>query len=797
MNAQTRTATAPRGTAAPPPADAGPRISTGAAAAIYFGLALLYFLPAFLPDRHIYGTDYLVGGYFFHEFISEQFAKGELPRWVPYVFGGLPLYANPGSTYHPVRFLADWIFPVSKIWPTFFVVHFGLAGLGTYLLGREMGTRRWVALVGGLAFQFTGITMSWVLGGHEGRIIVATLTPLIFYFFHRGIRTGSTAPFVGAAAAIGSALLTFQIQSSYYMLVGALIWSVFCLWHFGLFREPRRLVKPVLLGVGAVAFGFAMASVNFLPFQDYVAESPRGMAGGRGYEYATSYSMPTAEVAALAVPELSGTLETYRGSNPFKLHTEYAGAFAIVLAALGAYFSRRNRYWWFFAGLGLFALTIALGGNTPLYRLYYEVFPGFKRFRAPAISFFLVSLSLVAMATLALEALAARLDERRASARPGREPEPLTEAKTAGLVLGGVVAVALLLGMLASGASAPNVPAPGPVAFRFALFAAAVAAVVWFWIRGALNSTATVVLLAALTVVDLWIVDRRFFDTVPPPEEMFAADDVADFLRSQPGRDRTWVLPFGAVYRGNAGNYLMHFDVDQVGGEHGNHLQRYGQYVGAGTETYIDWHNLMESPAFMNAANVRYIVSGVEFQDPRLREVHRGSALVYENLGALPRAYLVPRVVTTREETGALEMIARPDFDPRTTAVVNSAQPVPLPEGPLQGDARLVEYTPDRVTVQTRADRAALLVLADNFYAGWRAEVDGREAPVLRTNHTFRGVVVPAGEHRVTFTFHTPDLYTGLYVYLGCMALLALYGLWLLVARHRERGKAEPAPAAG
>lgn len=767
-----------------------PGVSLAVAAAVYFGLALLYFLPAFLPDRHIYGTDYLVGGYFFHEFISERFAQGELPKWVPYVYGGLPLYANPGSTYYPVRFLADWIFPVSRIWPTFFVVHFALAGIGMYLLSREMGARRWVAFVGGLAFQFTGITMSWVLAGHEGRIIVATLTPLVFYFFLRGIRDGTFAPFVGAAVAIGFALLTFQIQSSYYMLLGALIWSLFLLWHFGLFREPRRLVKPLLLGVGAVAFGFAMASVNFLPFMDYVAESPRGMAGGRGYEYSVSYSMPVAEIAALAVPELSGFLETYRGANGFKLHVEYVGAVVLLLAALGGIFSRRNRFWWFFVGLGIFALTISLGGNTPIYRLYYEIFPGYKRFRAPAISFFLVSFSLVAMATLALEAIAARLDERRASARTLRAPEPLPEAGAAAWVLGGVIAAGVVLGALAAGASAPGVPAPGAAAFRFAIFAAAAAAVLWYWMRGALGATATLALLSVLTVADLWIVDRKFFETVPPPDEMFAADDVARFLRAQPGRDRVWVLPFpaGAVYRGQAGNYLMHFDVDQAGGEHGNQLQRYNQYVGAGEQTYVDWHNFLENPVFMDAANIRYIVSGVEFQDPRLREVHRGSALVYENLGALPRTWLVPEVVTTADPDGALEILGREGFDPRRTAVVNADAPVRLPEGPLQGSAELVEYTPDRVVVRTRQDREALLVLADNVYEGWSAEVDGEPAEILRTNHTFRGVVVPAGEHQVVFTFRPADLYTGLYVYLVTLALAAAFGVYLLVRHLRTRG---------
>src|SRR5690606_16782194 len=113
-------------------------------------------------------------------------------------------------------------------------------------------------------------------------------------------------------------------------------------------HRDRRLAKVVALGLGSVAFGFLLASVNFLPFLDYVAQSPRGESGGRGYEYSVSFSMPLAEITAMAVPEVAGYLETYRGTNPMKLHTEYVGAVVLLLAAIGFLNSRRNRYWWFF-----------------------------------------------------------------------------------------------------------------------------------------------------------------------------------------------------------------------------------------------------------------------------------------------------------------------------------------------------------------------------------------------------------------------------------------------------------------
>ncbi len=213
-----------------------------------------------------------------------------------------------------------------------------------------------------------------------------------------------------------------------------------------------------------------------------------------------------------------------------------------------------------------------------------------------------------------------------------------------------------------------------------------------------------------------------------------------------------------------------------------------------------DWHNFLGNPVFLDAANVRYIVSGAEFQDPRLREVHRGSALVYENLGALPRAWLVPNVVATNGADGALEIMKQEGFDPRATAVVNTPNPVRLPAGSLEGTVQVAEYLPDRVVIRTRQNREALLVLADNFYEGWQARIDGTRVPVLRTNHTFRGVVVGPGEHEVIFSFEPKQLYTGFLVYCVGLALLAVYGLFLPVRhlrrrdceRWRERGGSSP-----
>jgi hypothetical protein len=772
-----------------PVSPAGVRLGTGTAAGIYTLLSLFYFLPAFLPGQHIFGTDYLAGGYFFYDFVSQRLSAGEIPKWVPYLYGGLPLYANPGSTFYPVRLFADFLLPVTWILPFIFLFQFAAAGLGMYLLARELGSRPWVALVAGLAFQFTGITISAVYAGHDGRVIVATFAPLFFYFLHRGIRTGALSAFVGVAATLGFALLSFQIQSNYYLLLAGAIWAVFCLVHLRIVREPGVLARRVAFGLVAIAFGFSLAAVNFLPFLDYVPESPRGGEEGRGYEYSVSWSMPPGEILAVAVPEHAGILENYEGANPFKLHTEYLGALVLLLLVLGFRFSRGDRYWWFFLGLAVFTLTIAFGGHTPLYRLYYEVLPGTKRFRAPSISFFVFSFSLVTMAAITLE--------RMASARGARDREPARRKGAAepresiNAWLGGIVGVAVL-GVLFASASAGAAPRDAAMVAgfgRFALFTTLVAGAVWLWWNERLRTLAFAAAIGLITVADLWVVNRNFFETVPPPAVTFAPDDVVLFLSAQPQPARTWVLPFPTAYRGH-GNYLMLFGLEQAGGEHGNQLQRFNEFAGAGQDVYVDWSNFLEDANFLHAANIRYIVSMAEIETPFLREVHRGSALVYENVQALPRAYLAAEVRTVGEPGAALAALREPGFDVSRTAVVQADADPGLPTGPLQGTAEVVSHEPDRVVIRTTADRRALLVLSDNYLHGWTARVNGVDSPILVTNHAFRGVVVDEGESEVVFEYRPAELYTGFYIYLFGMALLLVFAL-VTVARSVGRGGGE------
>jgi len=100
-----------------------------------------------------------------------------------------------------------------------------------------------------------------------------------------------------------------------------------------------------------------------------------------------------------------------------------------------------------------------------------------------------------------------------------------------------------------------------------------------------------------------------------------------------------------------------------------------------------------------------------------------------------------------------------------------------LPRG-----AEVTRQEPNRVDVTTNSDSPSLLVLADNYYPDWRAEVDGRPAGIMRVNYNQRGVALSGGIHRVTFSYRPRYFLRGLLVSGVTLVLLVV---WMMM-RPRE-----------
>ncbi|HSF19022.1 MAG TPA: YfhO family protein [Vicinamibacteria bacterium] len=146
------------------------------------------------------------------------------------------------------------------------------------------------------------------------------------------------------------------------------------------------------------------------------------------------------------------------------------------------------------------------------------------------------------------------------------------------------------------------------------------------------------------------------------------------------------------------------------------------------------------------------------------------------NLHALPRAYFVV-ASTVPSEAQMLEGLSC--WSVHDGVQVTSDETGRGASGFFRKDAaRVVTYAPEMVEIETRSPRAGYAVLLDTLRPGWIAEVDGRETEILRTQHAFRAVAVPEGEHRVRFSYRPRSLRLGGLTSLTSVLLVAAWAGW-------------------
>jgi hypothetical protein len=136
--------------------------------------------------------------------------------------------------------------------------------------------------------------------------------------------------------------------------------------------------------------------------------------------------------------------------------------------------------------------------------------------------------------------------------------------------------------------------------------------------------------------------------------------------------------------------------------------------------------------------------------------------VVYENPHALPRAFVTYRATQAPPADELLPILARASFDPLVESFVEGPGLAFADGAPARGSvATIVRDDPNVVEVDATLAAPGLVVLADTYYPGWTATVDGAAAPILATNHLVRGVPAPAGAHRIRFAYRPRSLALG------------------------------------
>ncbi|HEY4321188.1 MAG TPA: hypothetical protein VGM77_08435 [Gemmatimonadales bacterium] len=792
------------------PADSRPepRYPLLIAVAVFIAAALSLLWPI-LQGQFLAGEDQVSAGYAFRALATASMRAGHgIPQWNPFILGGMPLWAVPGhfDVFYPTAWLR-WILNADTVLDWSFFIHFVVAGIAMYMLLRTLRTGWAAAMVGGLAYEFSGILASQVSPGHDGKLYAAALAPFAFVALIRAVRWQQQSAYGWLALVIGLVLLTPHYLAAYYLLIAL---ALFTLWL--VFLDPERPVgrspvTPLVMTAVAVAVGFGIAAVELLPVQHSVALTPRAAGGNSvGYDYASTWGMAPEELATTILPQFNGVLAHYWGRNPMKNHTEYVGVIVAILALLGIPAARRRKVLLPLAVIGVLFMMAAWGGYSDFYHLWI-LLPRMEQFRAPGLAFYITALVVCVLAGLGADDLLAGLSSRR--------------MLIGALSVLGVIALfagAGLLQGLAEGLAIPgreqyviaNQPELQSGGLRMLVVVLAGGAMLWLIQRGKLVAWQGVAALVVIVGLDNWSILRLFPQWLPPASVTFADDNLTSMMKKQSP------LPFRAYTpsapdAGNAqidaltvysASSLMARDIPSLLGYHGMESRYFDALLGTKNIWQYQYAQNM-----WDLYGVKYVIQTteptglarfhkemgpVELTDNRaLLGSYATQAVVMERDSAIQWVRVVPTAVKVAEEQipptiadprfPVNSYVLFPDSSTVTTEKVTDTLPKPTPV-----KAKLLSWEPGamHVALDGTDPRPTWLVVAENWYPDWHVQVDGKTVPVYRGDGALLTIPIAPGAKDVKMLFDIAAYHQGKAVSIFALALTLLM---LVAPRLRNR----------
>jgi len=754
-------------------------------ALLFASFSLLWLFPGLLPEKTFFAGDLFYSFHPWLSFSSQGVHAGRLNFWDPYTSCGIPFVANMQvMAFSPTSILFKiWGFtPGLKL---FLILHFFLAGWGTYLLSRRWRISRFGSTLAGLSFAFGGL--AWTHLEFLSALSGLSYLPWILLCL-------PSVSIIPLTAALALLFFSGYPQFSLYGLLACIT--------IGLTSQAKNFSFWTRL-ICASILSFAIFSLQFWPSWEAAAQSQRASLSLSG---ARSSLIPFGLFTKLFVPDLLGKSFHPFFINPFRdwpltglkdywWSTLYIGTGTLLLAFLGLF--RKSRYTWGAAGLGLLGILIAT--DTPFFQLLWKTVPGasYLTHYANASVLIVLGTSLLAgigwdhiqttkkhsrifLSTLGIVVIAAVLLHLLIRSAPPLNPEQINWM-TRACVKSGIL-LALFSGLFLIHQRKP---------FSFL--------------------KPSILILAML---DLFIFTRGFHPTQKPSlltEENSFASVVGPLPGYQRG-NRIYIAPDLARMRPMAGNtpeegyrslrqillpnIHLPYRVRSVHGYESISLQR-----------FTDFRKLLEKKPFQN--RLIDFTAGRTYLDLTLPKPgsyrNAGNAIIYLNESSLPRATLPKKERVIRHRTQRLEymrtswnpseevILEEPPIDKAKAGTVSVTRNEPsfIAKEKIS-DVRTERFDwkeeNNRILLNVRTTTPGWLVLSDTHYPGWEAyalssKINGsrgkeKELKIYRANHAFRALRAGPGWHHIWMLYRPKSFSSGLALTMGSVIFLLIILVW-------------------
>lgn len=763
--------------------------------------------------------------------------EGTLPSWEKDTMGGWPLLADPYYGYfYPLNFVfflgqrageppSGLAAGVPAGLGLAAALHAWLAGLGMFIYLRRQRLSFAAALFGAIAFSlssFLVVRIRHIIYVQMMAWVPFLLAAIDSYIEQRRRRT------LGLAALCVGMLMLAGAHSLVHFV--ALVIACYTLSRIG----QATLAQPIgtrlsfglsttLALVGAAVIGALLSAVAVLPTLLALPYTARTL--GTEYAFASTYAWPAwSYLRLLLMPDFMGPGE-WRAApwfgqwNHWELAGYYQGALALLLALPGALLRSPSQSGPRIAAerialllLSLLAVLLALGDAGPVHRFAFHHVPLYGALRCPARALCMLVIALPILGAHGAEAL---------FGLGQRPPQPTTLSQQRlgrWLVAGGLAALVFALTTwrvlaqlhLAGSLAMPQLLMTQARAQLLAVVGGLAATMLLCWV-GRLRGALPLGLLCLLTAADQYHTDRGYVQPKPSDfaygTERFHAVEWLTKEMQQPGPLARFVPdgrgPFRLLSLGET------LGLESASGYSSMLPWRYVQllYIINNGQPY-PFKKLRYDPAaaqlvrldspLVDMLNIRYLIT---YERPSPKWLERFSPppglppharyepswdpmlRVYENTAVMPRAYVAYQARIANTQAAEASLLAQRDFDPHREFVLGLARgrsgsaDVPPPienRGRQLGAARIVQHQRHHVVIEAEAAAAGMLILADTYFPGWSATVDGIPQPIWPVNLAQRGVALSPGPHRIEMVYRDRALIWG--------SALSLLGLLLTVA---------------
>ena len=719
---------------------------------LYWGTPMLQFVP-------------------WHRFALETFRLGGVPLWNPMLGMGAPLLANLQSALLYPPNLLLWIVGPELGHGYLVVLHLLIAAVGMMLLTRKLGLGAFGQMVAAVTFSLSGymVARAWFISINHAAAWLPWILLFAEQLFERMEQRPAfrkTLPSVlGLTLVLTLQWLAGHAQTAWYSLAMLAGWT---LWRLSKnFRgDSTRWILSRLIYAGIMAF--ILSAAQLLPTLEYLSISQR--AGSLDRELALTYSFWPWRFLGLVFPDLFGNPAhgNYWGYGNFWEDAIYIGVLPILLAlgslrrGLGG--AKRGasieRFLLITSGV---VILLALGKNTPLFLFLFDTIPTFDLFQAPTRWNLLLIFCLSLLAAIGADRWST----------PSGKGLYWTRLLTAGAA---IIALASYLGL----SLLPQVEPTFVRSFAVGgIFLTLSGLLTLFLPKERVDLKVAIV--GSFMVVDLVLAGQGLNPSTAPSVfegNVLAEREIQTTMRVYMPSALEQRLKFEESHRFDT--FMPGFEwetVRKVGLPNASLLDGIasvnnfdpmlpGRYV-----TFLEALEALEpaeQDALLSWMGVAYKIA----PDPE-----DDLDVVFLPHTTEGRVHLIAGATFVDSAEQALDLVVSGERDLEDQIVLEGEPPNQSWSG---GGGRILsinESGPNAIEIKVDAPNGGWLAIADTWYPGWVAKVDGSRTAIFRANYLFRAVAVPPGIHSVESRYQPMSFTLGVILSLTGFIAVTIQGI--------------------